>query len=160
MGGTDDPSNLIKVNTKMHAFLHWQLYKEHGLKEDFLACAGLLGLIGKDAILKEVCSLKGKKNPMYGKYGKDHPKYGKKHSKEVREKQSKALSGRVFSDEHLEKIAKTKKGAAFKEKICKKVIVNEVLYPSIKDAAKSLEVSTSWIHRRLKNNPEVARYAD
>ena len=36
-GGTDDASNLIKVNIAMHAFLHEQRYKEFGTKKDLLA---------------------------------------------------------------------------------------------------------------------------
>jgi hypothetical protein len=46
---------------------------------------------------------KDKNNPMYGKFGKNHPAYGKTHSKESREKQSKALKGRVFSKESIKK---------------------------------------------------------
>jgi len=44
LGGTDDTSNLIKVNPKLHAFLHWLLYKENGNWQDLRACIGLLGL--------------------------------------------------------------------------------------------------------------------
>ena len=51
MGGTDDASNLLKCNVKMHAFLHYMLWKEHGKLGDVLASAGLLGLIGKEEML-------------------------------------------------------------------------------------------------------------
>jgi len=53
---------------------------------------------------------KDKNNPMYGKFGKNHPAYGKTHSKESKEKQSKALKGRVFSKETIEKMKQSKKG--------------------------------------------------
>jgi hypothetical protein len=36
-GGTDDPSNLIKVNIAMHAFMHKMLYEEHHNPYDLIA---------------------------------------------------------------------------------------------------------------------------
>ena len=36
-GGTDDPSNLLKCNVAMHAFMHEQRYREVGDLEDKLA---------------------------------------------------------------------------------------------------------------------------
>jgi general stress protein YciG len=44
-GGTDDPSNLVRVNVAMHAFLHKLRYKETGDKWDKIAYEGLEGLI-------------------------------------------------------------------------------------------------------------------
>ena len=48
MGGTDDETNLIKVNVAMHAFLHEQLYRDYGRIEDYAAWQGLSG--NKEAI--------------------------------------------------------------------------------------------------------------
>lgn len=45
MGGTDEPSNLIKVNTAMHAFLHKLLWEEHGNEYDLIAWKCLSGQI-------------------------------------------------------------------------------------------------------------------
>lgn len=45
MGGTDDPKNIIKVNTTMHAFLHKLLWEEHGNQYDFIAWKCLSGQI-------------------------------------------------------------------------------------------------------------------
>ena len=45
MGGTDDPTNLIKVNTAMHAFLHKLLWEEHGNQYDYIAWKCLSGQI-------------------------------------------------------------------------------------------------------------------
>lgn len=42
-GGTDDPKNLIRVNVKMHAFLHHQRYLETGDLYDKIAAATLSG---------------------------------------------------------------------------------------------------------------------
>jgi hypothetical protein len=45
MGGSDEPSNLIKVNTAMHAFLHKLLWEEHGSQYDYIAWKCLSGQI-------------------------------------------------------------------------------------------------------------------
>ena len=42
-GGTDDPENLIRVNVKMHAFLHHQRFLETGDIYDKIAAATLSG---------------------------------------------------------------------------------------------------------------------
>jgi len=54
MGGSDDPSNLVKLTVEEHALAHKKLYEEHGLKEDYLAWKGLEGLIGKEEICAEI----------------------------------------------------------------------------------------------------------
>ena len=36
-GGTDEPSNLLKCNIAMHAFMHEQRYKELGDEYDNIA---------------------------------------------------------------------------------------------------------------------------
>jgi hypothetical protein len=44
-GGTDDPSNLVRVNVAMHAFLHRLRYEETGDKWDKIAYEALEGQI-------------------------------------------------------------------------------------------------------------------
>ena len=44
-GGTDEPSNLLKVNVKLHAFLHKLLWEESGEQYDFIAWKCLSGQI-------------------------------------------------------------------------------------------------------------------
>ena len=46
-GGTDEPSNLLKCNIAMHAFMHEQRYKETGDEYDEIAARTLRGQIGK-----------------------------------------------------------------------------------------------------------------
>lgn len=58
IGGTDDPSNLVKCNTAMHMFFHWLRYKEYDKEADKLAYMGLAGLIGKDEIIDRLCTIK------------------------------------------------------------------------------------------------------
>ena len=54
MGGTDDPSNLVRLTVEEHAEAHKKLYEEHGLTQDYLAWKGLEGLIGKEEITAEI----------------------------------------------------------------------------------------------------------
>ena len=45
MGGSDDPSNLVKLTVEEHAYAHLQLYEKHGLIQDLIAYRMLKGLI-------------------------------------------------------------------------------------------------------------------
>ena len=45
MGGTDEPSNLIRLTIEEHAEAHRKLYEEHGRWQDRLAWKSLSGLI-------------------------------------------------------------------------------------------------------------------
>jgi len=45
MGGTDDPSNLIKLTIEEHALAHKKLWEEHGKVEDHIAYRMLSGQI-------------------------------------------------------------------------------------------------------------------
>ena len=54
MGGSDDPSNLVRLTVEEHAEAHRKLYEEHGRIEDRLAWKGLEGLIGKEQICAEI----------------------------------------------------------------------------------------------------------
>jgi len=69
IGGTDDPSNLIKLTVEEHAEAHRLLYEQHGRLQDKLAWLGLKGLITSAEIVHILQSegMKGSKNPMFGK---------------------------------------------------------------------------------------------
>lgn len=56
MGGSDDPSNLIEVTVEQHAELHFALYLEHGLLEDWRAFHFLKSIIGKEEEIKQIQS--------------------------------------------------------------------------------------------------------
>ena len=62
MGGTDDPSNLIKLTIEEHAEAHKVLYEKYRKKEDLVAWKALSGQIGKDELLLETSRLGGLKN--------------------------------------------------------------------------------------------------
>jgi len=64
MGGTDDPSNLVKLTIEEHAQAHHDLYLKHGHWQDKCAWLALSGRIGKEEILrmKQSLGMKGKKH--------------------------------------------------------------------------------------------------
>jgi len=54
MGGTDDPSNLVKLTVKEHAAAHKKLWEEYGDIRDKLAWQGLLGIVSKEEIVSKL----------------------------------------------------------------------------------------------------------
>lgn len=68
-GGSDDPSNLVELTITEHAEAHKKLYEEYGKEEDKLAWLGLAGMIDKEEIIRQQCSLAAKK----GNIGRKRP---------------------------------------------------------------------------------------
>jgi hypothetical protein len=62
MGGSDDPSNLIKLTVEEHADAHLELYYKHNKIEDWYAYLALSGQISSDEARRKVCSERMKKN--------------------------------------------------------------------------------------------------
>ena len=60
-GGSDDSSNLIELTIEEHAEAHRLLYEEYNRREDYIAWKSLSGLLNKQEIVLELCSLAGKK---------------------------------------------------------------------------------------------------
>jgi hypothetical protein len=62
-GGTDDPSNIVRLTVKEHAEEHRKLYEENGAWQDFVAWKTLSGQISKAEAIKLAQSKanKGKK---------------------------------------------------------------------------------------------------
>jgi len=67
IGGTDEPENLIELTYKEHATAHFLLWLQYHDERDWLAWRGCEGLIGKEQIHKEICSIAGKKSYAEGK---------------------------------------------------------------------------------------------
>ena len=67
MGGTDDPENIIELTIEEHAEAHRLLWEQYGKRQDWLAWQGLLGLVSKQEITKEILSLAGKRGGSNGK---------------------------------------------------------------------------------------------
>jgi len=94
LGGTDDPSNLIKLTIEEHAEAHRILYEQLGHWQDKLAWQGLAGLIGKDELLQE----------MYK--NRKRPPLTKEHKQILRER----MTNRVVSEETRKKLSDYWKG--------------------------------------------------
>ena len=65
-GGTDEPSNLIRLTIPEHAEAHRALYEEFGRDEDRLAWMALSGMIGKEQIIREAMLIGAKKGSIIG----------------------------------------------------------------------------------------------
>ena len=61
MGGTDDPSNLVRLTVEEHAEAHRKLYEQHGKWEDKVAWKALSGQISMSEASKEASRLGGLK---------------------------------------------------------------------------------------------------
>lgn len=94
LGGTDEPSNLIKLTIEEHAEAHRILYEQLGHWQDKLAWQGLTGLIGKDKLLQEM--YKNRKRPVITE----------EHKQILRER----MTNRVVSEETRKKLSDYWKG--------------------------------------------------
>lgn len=65
-GGTDDPSNLIRLTIPEHAEAHRRLHEQYGREEDRLAWMALSGMIGKEQIIREAMLIGAKKGGVIG----------------------------------------------------------------------------------------------
>ncbi len=70
-GGSDDSSNLIELTITEHAEAHKKLYEEYSKEEDRIAWLGLAGMIDKEEIIRQQCSLAAKK----GNTGRTRPDF-------------------------------------------------------------------------------------
>ena len=80
----NDKSNLIELTVPEHAEAHKKLYEEYNNEYDRLAWKGLLGIIGKEEIVRLISSENGKKSK------------GRKHREETKKKMSLALTGKIL----------------------------------------------------------------
>jgi hypothetical protein len=111
MGGTDDPSNLVKVTVEEHANLHKQLWEDLGCEEDRIAWLCLSGQISNaEAIIlaikkantgrKLVFSEEHKKNLSEARKRQKPPRLGMKASDETKRKMSDARKKKWQNDEY------------------------------------------------------------
>lgn len=85
-GGTDDPSNLIELTVKEHAYAHLMLYEQLGDEKDLLAYKCLMGYLNKEEIIEERIKLGGKTQ------GKRNAESG--HMKRIQKMSDPAAAGR------------------------------------------------------------------
>ena len=95
MGGTDDPSNLIKLTVEEHAQAHFELYEKHGKAEDLIAYKALTKQIdGEEARIMAVKAANT----------------GKVLSEEHKRKIGDAHRGKVYNEETRKKMSESHKG--------------------------------------------------
>jgi hypothetical protein len=80
-GGTDDPSNIVKLTVEEHAEAHRRLFEQYGRWQDELAWKGLTKMIGKEEIISKAQS----------------HFVGKKHKEETKRKIAQAHKGKKIS---------------------------------------------------------------
>jgi hypothetical protein len=105
-GGTNDPSNIIKVNTALHAFLHKQLYEEYGRWQDKIAYECLSGQISNEEATKQA-----QKHYMTNRVISDETrqKYAEATRKRLAEK-GHPLQGKKFSEASKKKMSESHLG--------------------------------------------------
>ncbi|UGO48574.1 putative homing endonuclease [Klebsiella phage vB_KaeM_Boboto] len=125
IGGSDDKENLVELTGREHFIAHWllcKIYDAPGLKKAF----GLMCLTGKNRSYKVSSQLYE-----LGKRRLSEAATGRKASIETREKISKSLKGREFTEEHLANMKKPKSEEAKKNIAAAKVGVLNPMYGTI-----------------------------
>ena len=112
MGGTDDPSNLVKLTIEEHAEAHKKLWETHGLWQDNIAWKALSGQITHyEATIQAIKITKtGSKHTDHQKklwsenrLGSKNAFYGRKHSDETISKMRNAKLGKKQTEEQKQK---------------------------------------------------------
>ena len=103
MGGTDDPSNIVKLTVEEHAKAHQKLFEEHGKWQDYLAWQGLSGIIPTQEVVHIMLSNAGKtsKGRKLGPQSREHVesriRKGWNHTEESKQKMRKASIGNTHN---------------------------------------------------------------
>ena len=97
-GGTDDPSNLVKLTIEEHAQAHLDLYEKNKDERDLLAYKFLLGQIDKQDVIKALQKLpktdQHKKKISESLKGERNPQWGKTTTQKQKDAVSKAMKGK------------------------------------------------------------------
>lgn len=81
MGGTDNPSNLVKLTVGEHAEAHRKLYEKYGHWQDKLAWEGLIGMLSNEECIKRAISEGGRKGALIANVKRKGIKYKKKYKR-------------------------------------------------------------------------------
>lgn len=141
MGGSDDPSNLVRLTVEEHAQAHLELYEKYGDERDLLAHKMLLGQITRAEAIKVIQKLpkteKWKKQMSERNSGKGNPFYGKKQSAKQKEAVRVANSvPKPHISNNMKKLHAEGKTYKFSKKDCgaRAVIADGVKYESLRAA--------------------------
>lgn len=151
MGGTDDSSNLVLLTPIEHAQEHLRLYKQHGRQADAWAYNRLMRQLGKK-----------------GEYLYVAPNKGKKFAEEVNKKKGRsgeqnAMSRQEIRERHQEAMSKLRgstkvKVFADKNPASKKVVIDDMIFPTIQSAAEHFKVGRDTVRGWLAGNKPQKRH--
>ena len=95
VGGTNDPSNLIKLTITEHAEAHRLLFEQYGRWQDRVAWLSLSGIMKDEERIDELIrSWRGRKHTEESKLKISVSQKGRKHKEESKLKISKSLKGK------------------------------------------------------------------
>lgn len=109
-GGTDDPSNLVKLTIQEHAEAHRLLWEQYGRLEDKLAWQLLSRMTPEAEETRRALIRQSMRRPEVrrklreSKRGEKNPQFGKSHSVETKQKLSEANMGHEVTEETRAKI--------------------------------------------------------
>ncbi len=157
-GGTDDPSNIIKVNIALHSFLHKLLYEQYGKESDRLAWLGLSGIINKKDILKKLSeSIEQRKIRSKRMKGVGNHFFGKKHTNETRKKISANRKGKCSGSENgmFNKTHTKQAKENISNKNSKRVLKDGKIFKSALEASQNLNMGnhstiSKYCRKRIK----------
>lgn len=174
-GGTDDPSNIIKVNVALHAFLHKILHEEYGRWQDKIAYECLSGHISREEAIRQAQSLGQKGRPRTQKQidtlvernrkrcGPNHHFFGKKRPPETIQKMSNSHLGQIPWNKGRkadpESIEKSRQGNLNRSKyqcpVCHKMISGKGNLKQHIDSHDKAHVNSGKMVRESKNLYDV-----
>lgn len=154
MGGSDDPSNLVKLTVEEHAQAHLELYEQHGDERDLLAYRMLLGQITRADAIKKIQKLPksegwkrkarersiGEGNPMYGKTQTERQK------RTVGDSAKKRFTGVPKNYKVVNPVMYGKDNP-----MSRAVRVGDKVYDTVIEAAEACNVSRVCIRNRILN---------
>lgn len=149
-GGTDEPSNLIRLTVEEHAEAHRLLWEQHGRVQDKLAWLMLSGKTSEsETLFLEIYRENGKKSK------------GRKHTEETKEKIRQKNKKMIFTEEHKRKISESKTGKLASEETKQKLSISHKGIPcseAAKIASRKIwlgkKIPKEIIEKRIKTRKE------
>tara|TARA_B110000902_G_C14083425_1_gene504076 strand:+ start:281 stop:787 length:507 start_codon:yes stop_codon:yes gene_type:complete len=145
IGGTDDPSNLIRLTVEEHAEEHRKLYEEYGRWQDHVAWKGLSGQITCAEAIKLAQSIANSR-PKTGSALIACRENGKKANGAWKGKHHTEESKRIIS-ENSRRFHTGRPKLKHRKKVCG----DGMVYESLNSAAEINGVTRQTIHNRIKS---------
>jgi TPP-dependent indolepyruvate ferredoxin oxidoreductase alpha subunit len=156
-GGTDDSSNLVQLSIEEHAEEHRKLWKKYHRWQDRIAWQTLSGQINSQEV-KEI--MMKQYNPMYNENVKKKMS-GENHWSKREKNKNKILFGNINAMK-IPEVVKKRSGENHWSKLpgkihnaktnhpkgsSKKIMINDIVYSSIKEACEKLNMSDRKIKK-------------